>query len=143
MTRVDFYIIGSTSADAAMDFSCRLAEKAWRSGHQILMHCADAQQAAELDDRLWQFKPESFLPHELGAAGGADIAICHAGDHTAMGDHCDLLINLAHDVPEPFSRFTRLAEIVDQREQSLAASRQRYSFYKRRGYPLHNHNVGQ
>ena len=143
MTRIDFYIVSSTGVHAAIAFSCRLAEKAWRSGHRVLLHCDNSQQASELDEQLWQFKPESFLPHSRDLESNTAVAICHGGKNAPMGDHCDLLINLANELPEQFSRFKRLAEVVDQRRESLEASRQRYSFYKRRGYPLHSHNVNQ
>ena len=53
----------------------------------------------------------------------------------------DVLINLAPAVPEFFSRFERLVECVDQDAQITARSRERYRFYRDRGYALKMHNI--
>ncbi|WP_320837601.1 DNA polymerase III subunit chi [Zhongshania sp.] len=138
MTKVDFYILSQGTASAAMLYACRLAEKAYRSGHEVYIHCEDSAAADTLNQQLWGFRDESFIPHS-----------CHPGDNNPVlvgcgdyaGDHCDVLINTAQETPTFFSRFQRLAEIVSKDEASLQASRQRYSFYKNRGYPLHSHTI--
>ncbi len=142
MTRIDFYILAAGGTNEALQFSCRLAEKAWRSGHRVLLHCADQAAAAELDTLLWNHRADSFLPHSLDANSDEAIAICHSGSGAAAwGEHCDVLINTAPQLPQDFSQFKRLAEVVSPQADNLQASRQRYSFYKHRGYPLHNHPV--
>lgn len=141
MTRIDFYILGSNEPQALLGFSCRLAEKAWRSGHRVLLHCADEQQAEELDRQLWAFRADSFVPHSGDPEADEAVAICHGGSNAPLGRHSDLLINIASTLPEQFSRFSRLAEIADQRPALIEASRQRYAFYKHRGYPLQSHVV--
>ncbi|WP_373078351.1 DNA polymerase III subunit chi [Zhongshania sp.] len=138
MTKIDFYILKQETATAAALYACRLAEKAYRSGHDVYIHCEDSDAADTLNQQLWDFRDESFIPHS-----------CHPGDNNPVlvgcgeyaGEHCDVLINTARDMPSFFSRFQRLAEIVCQDETSLLASRQRYSFYKNRGYPLNSHTI--
>ena len=52
-----------------------------------------------------------------------------------------MLVNL-HPAPPPFfSRFERLAEIVGTDEADAAAGRERWKFYKERGYELRPHNL--
>lgn len=53
----------------------------------------------------------------------------------------ELLINLDSEVPLFFSRFHRLAEIVADSEDIKEKARQRYKFYKERGYPLVTHEI--
>lgn len=53
----------------------------------------------------------------------------------------ELLINLDSDVPLFFSRFHRLAEIVANSEDVKDKARQRYKFYKERGYSLITHEI--
>ena len=137
MTKVDFYILNQ-DAEAARHYACRLTEKAYRSGREVYIHCENVDAAEALNQLLWTFRDESFIPHS-----------CHPGDNNPVlvgcgeyaGEHCDVLINTAPEMPAFFSRFQRLAEIVSQDEASLLASRQRYSFYKNRGYPLNTHNI--
>ncbi len=51
----------------------------------------------------------------------------------------ELLINLGDDVPAFFDRFSRVCEVVPGPE--VAAGRARYSQYRRRGFPLHHHEL--
>lgn len=53
----------------------------------------------------------------------------------------DVLINLCKTVPAFFSRFRRTLEVVGGSETERNVSRQRYRFYKSRGYPLNHHNL--
>ena len=62
-TKIDFYILPSAATSARLDFACKLTEKAWRLGHRVYLHCSDAAQRQDLDERLWRFKGESFVPH--------------------------------------------------------------------------------
>lgn len=136
MTRVDFYILDSADPSALLGYCCRLVEKAYRSGHRICIVTEDPDQQRHLDALLWHYRAEAFLPH----SGDPDdwISLTHEG---ALGDHSDVLVNLGPTPPAHFSRFQRLAEIVCQEDSRLAASRERYSFYKHRGYPLHTHSI--
>lgn len=141
MTRINFYILPEAELRSAWSYSCRLVQKAWQRGHRVFICCEDKQQCQQLDDLLWSFQGESFLPHSLAsAADAADDAIC-IGTAEQMGEHCDVLVNLCRDTPAQFSRFRRLTEIVCQQPEWLAASRQRYSNYQHRGYPLHKHQI--
>ena len=52
-----------------------------------------------------------------------------------------MLVNLQATPPSFFARFERLAEIVATDELSIAAGRERWKFYKERGYELRSHNL--
>lgn len=139
MTRIDFYVLRQADVSAQEHFACRLVEKAWRLGHRIQVHTASAQAAERLDELLWAWKPESFIPHaRLPAPDSVPVHIGHGGE---AGGHHDLLVNLDSQVPAFFSRFTRLAEIVTQEPAQVALSRERFRFYRERGYPLETHNL--
>ena len=142
MTRIDFYILNSPSPEDALLFCCRLAEKAWRSGHRVLIHSDNSATTEQLDRLLWESRPSSFVPHSTNTE--ETITLCHPDSDSTpadMGEHSDVLINTSAQLPESFSRFRRMAEVVVQQEAALAASRERYRFYKQRGYPLHNHQI--
>ena len=140
MTRIDFYILAEAGMAARHAFACKLVHKIAAMGHRIYLHCADEQQARQLDELLWQLHGERFLPHRLIDDGGAPcpVEIGYAGDPAR---HDDLLINLAGEIAPFFSRFHRLCEIVSQDPPTLAATRANYRFYKDRHYPLHNHDL--
>lgn len=140
MTQIDFYILPAPAVEQRLVFACRLAQKAFQSGSRVYIAVNDATAAAELDVQLWGFRPESFLPHDVegGNPLHAPITVGFGAD---CGDHHDLLINLKDTIPDYFSRFQRLAEVVCQEEQVLASTRQHYGFYRHRGYPINSHKL--
>lgn len=141
MTRVDFYLLGQ-NAEARERMACRLTEKVWRLGHRVFLHVADPPAAQALDDLLWVFADGSFVPHGLHDSGAAsDEHPVLIGHGEPPADWNDVLINLAPEVPQWFSRFTRVAELVGAAETDKAHGRDRFRFYRERGYPLETHNL--
>ena len=114
-------------------------QKAYSQGHRVFINAADEEQARVLDDMLWTWRPTSFLPHGLlGQENSESIAI---GWGQEPEGHSDLLINLQLQIPEFFSRFRRVAEVVIQDPASLEALRRSWTFYKERGYQLEKHDL--
>lgn len=139
MAKVDFYILPTDSLTARLDFACKLCEKAWRLGHQVYLHCQNEDQRGELDQRLWHFKGEAFVPHgpaELDPAGRVVLGI-----GVSAHGHADLLINLGSDVPAFVGQFQRVAEIVVEAPAVRQAARERFRFYRERGYALTDHRL--
>lgn len=134
MTKVDFYVLPETTGEARWLFACKLAEKVQRMGMHVLIAMDSEAEARQLDELLWTFKPESFIPHQLinsGKPSPVEITF-----NEQAGDHQGLLLNLSNTIPSWFSRFERISEVVIQEPHMLAISRERYSFYKSRGYPI-------
>jgi len=144
MTRIDFYVLASTLVDYRLLLVCRLAEKAVGQGRRVFLHADDEGLLRTLDDRLWDFRANSFVAHRWLAADampdGADSDPVQLSSGAPAPDR-DLLINLATEVPPFFSRFERTLEIVDESEAVREAGRARYRYYRHRGYPLKHHAV--
>lgn len=142
MTKVSFYVLGTTDPLDRQQFACRLAEKAYQQGHQVFIHTEDQAQSEAMDQALWAFRADSFVPHQILAADDeikAPILISH--ENTAPPKLMDVLINLNPVQPLFFSQFERLAEIVDGDEEIKKQGRLRYQFYKDRGYHLDTHQI--
>jgi DNA polymerase-3 subunit chi len=139
VTRVGFYVVQAAAAGQRLEVAARLADKAYTQGHNIYINATDKPQAQALNELLWSFRPASFMPHALaGEEQSEQIAIGWGQD---PGKHSDLLINLQLEIPSFFSRFARVAEVVTQDEDSLAALRKSWLFYKERGYHLEKHDL--
>jgi DNA polymerase III subunit chi len=144
MTLVDFYVLPETTSEARWLFACRLIDKVHKLGHRVLVALDNEVQAKAFDDLLWTFKPESFIPHQLISSMDAEspreiaVEITYTKD---SGHHHGLLVNLSSEIPSYFSRFERLSEIVIQESQALTTSRERFSFYKGRGYPIETRKI--
>ena len=145
MTKVDFYLLGE-GADSRERIACRLAEKAWRLGNRVYLLAPDQAAAQALDELLWTFSQGSFVPHAL--CKQEEDADHHADNHPVLIGHAeppaafsDVLISLVPDVPAWFGRFTRVVEMVGTNEDDKTRARERFRFYRERGYPLETHNL--
>jgi len=141
MTKVDFYLLGEGGGSREL-LACRLAEKAWRLGHRVYVLAPDAPSANELDDLLWTFNQGSFVPHGIYRdPADADAHPVLIGHHEPPDACQDVLVSLAPDVPTWFGRFARVAELVAADEEQKIRARERFRFYRERGYPLETHNL--
>lgn len=138
--RVDFYLLGATAGpEAALGFACRLADKAFQLGHRTYIYTTSAAQSARLDELLWTFRQDSFVPHachDQPLASAAAVLLGHVAPPTGWDD---VLLNLGAELVPEHERFARIGEIVthDQRQ----AARSRYQHYKALGYLLEHHDV--
>lgn len=140
MTRVDFYILEQDGE--RQRFACRLAEKAFKQGNKVYIHTTNEAEARAVDQLLWTFRDGSFVPHALADTQPADqLAPIHIGHGEEPLDHNQVLINLARDIPLFFSRFDRVAEVVDSDQTAREQARERFRFYRERGYELDSHTI--
>ncbi len=122
--------------------ACKLCDKAAGAGKRIYLYAPDAALADTLDSLLWSFRQGSFLAHErLGAAMEEPLPAVLIGAAEPPESFHDVMINLGAEVPPFFSRFERVLEIVDGDAAQRAKSRERFKFYRDRGYELATHNL--
>ncbi len=162
MTRIDFYLLdgssrrrstsslpgvvdstsaGGDGAAASKDMAvCQLTNKAFLLGHRIYIHTADAVEAQRLDNLLWTFAAGSFIPHAITHDADANTPVI-IGQDAPSEAFDDVLISLAPQVPECFSRFQRVAEVVGPGDAEKQQARERFRFYRDRGYELQTHNL--
>ena len=99
--------------------------------------------ANHLDTLLWTHPPGGFVPHcraDHELAGETPVLI-DAWNREPVSHQ--LLINLCPDLPEYFSRFERLIEIVGLEDEDRQKARDRFVYYRDRGFDLHSHNLSQ
>lgn len=132
MTRIDFYHY----ADDKLRFACRLATKAYDSASRLVVYSPDAQLLKRFDEALWTLQQTRFVPHCFaGAAVAAETPIVLSSSGDTLPHH-DVLLNLGDEWPPFFASFERLLEIVTTDEADKERARQRYVFYKKRGYEI-------
>jgi DNA polymerase-3 subunit chi len=137
MTRIDFY----THAENRLQTACRLSAKAVKQGLRVMILTPDIETSRQLDEMLWRYPPTGFIPHCHASDPVAEVPpviIAEAGEALP---HDEVLLNLKNDSPPFFSRFQRLVEIVDKDGEKDA--RERYRFYRDRGYEIHHHKLGE
>jgi len=143
--QVDFYILKAAAAREWLRTACSVAEKAWNKGHRVFIHTAAPATASEIDDMLWTYRQDSFVPHALYGdrlnTAPESLEPVLVGDGSAEPTDIDVLINLAETVP-PFAHTSaRVAEIVGGGESARSAGRIRYRDYRDRGIAIQQHDL--
>jgi DNA polymerase-3 subunit chi len=116
--------------------------KIFRAGQKVVVWSDDAVGIANLDRALWTFSPLDFIPHcGVDSTHAASTPIVLTAD-LDKAPHHRVLLNLGAAVPAQFARFERLLEVVGNDPDELAAGRDRYRFYRDRGYALNNYKQG-
>jgi DNA polymerase-3 subunit chi len=139
MTRIDFY----SNADPRLQAVCLLVGKAFSRRMKVLIFAPEVESAQSMDRLLWTFRATSFIPHCFGhdkLAGSTPIVISRDG---AQPGHDEVMVNLSPDCPPTFSRFRRLIEVVGKEPEERGFARERWRFYKERGYEVNHIDLAQ
>jgi DNA polymerase-3 subunit chi len=137
MTRIDFH----TNVGDSLLYACRLVRKAYQAGTQAVV-LADAARLRAFDEMLWTFSPLDFVPHCMADNPHAGETPVVLATDLERAPHHSVLLNLGAQVPPQFARFERLLEVIGDAPDELAAGRERYRFYRDRGYTLNNYRQG-
>jgi DNA polymerase-3 subunit chi len=141
MTRVSFYILKGSEAHDRQVFACRLIEKAYKQGQHIYIHTDNLEQAEQINQILWSFRGDSFIPHQLIDESDETHCPVLIGHDSKPSRLMNLLINLGSQQPIFFSQFERVAEFINDDKQLKISGRERYRFYQQRGYELTTHKI--
>ena len=134
MADIRFYHMEQSTLDQALP---SIALKAWQSGKNVLIRVPDKQEASRLNDLLWTFHPNVFLPH--GADGDKhperQPVFLSANDENVNG--AEILILTHGCVMEDVASFAMVCEMLDGRvEPQVKDARSRWKIYKEAGHDL-------
>jgi DNA polymerase III subunit chi len=140
MPRADFYLIAKPRfSEQPLLLVCELARKAYAAQQPTLILTRDFSQAEALDEVLWSFDEDTFIPHQL--AGDDDdahtaVLIVPPGVETPARP---LIINLREQCPE--SHGERVLEVVAADPAERDGSRVRWREYLRRGFDVNKFDM--
>ncbi len=140
MTRIDFYIVPSPEVRRLQHTACRIADKAFQQGLRVHIQVDSSDTAKSLDQLLWTFRDQSFVPHAIEPHQCAAYPVTIGIQGEPPAPH-QVLINLAPAIPPNFADFERVAELVSQETSARQAGRQRYRHYRELGYELTTHEL--
>ena len=132
MTKVDFYT-GSIDKHRT---ACQLSHQAMQNSVRVILSTPDATTTAALDKLLWHYPATAFIPHCRSDSSDREqmpVILSHDGD---TFPHHELLISLHNTCLPFFSRFERIIEIISNDAGDSRQGRERYKFYRDRGYEL-------
>jgi len=140
MPRADFYLIDKPRfREAPLRLVCELARKAYDAEQPTLILVQSMGQAEALDDELWAFEPDAFVPHQIAGNDEDELAAVLIVPPEVETPDRPLVINLRD---ESVSRtFERVLEVVPADTFAREGSRRRWSEYKARGFELGKHDM--
>ena len=139
--RADFYLIKSDRfRDDPLRLVCELARKANDSDQPTLILARDQAQAEAIDDALWAFDEDAYIPHQIAGSDEYDEetpVLIASPDIDAPARA--LIINLRDAaVTLPCER---VLEVVPADESARDPQRLRWIEYKSRGFELNKHDM--
>ncbi|HET7359371.1 MAG TPA: DNA polymerase III subunit chi [Rhodanobacteraceae bacterium] len=136
-----FYLIDKPRfRDEPLLLVCELAKKAHARQLPALVLARDYAQAEAIDDLLWAFDEDAFIPHQLAgdADEDAEVAVLIVPPGTDTADR-PLVINL-RDAVAPGS-YERVLEVVAADPAAREGSRQRWRAYQEAGFEVAKHDM--
>lgn len=147
MTEINFYVSQQDGFEHRLNIVYKLIGYALKRNLFTHIHTDNEIISKKVDDMLWEKEKTSFITHQIlnkqevkEERNVINEAVTISHDHEPMAN-CDYLINLSIERPSYFSRFSKMAEIIDNSEDILTAGRKRYVFYRERGYTLAYHKL--
>jgi len=146
LQQIDFYILHNphVTTRETERFVCQLVDKIWHQGYRIYIHTDSLPRAKLLDEILWTFKQDSFIPHDIyDVEEDVDMMSVPVwiGFNNKVCEQTDVLINLTTEIPEKVDNFQRIAEIVDDSNNDRQKGRERYRLYRDKDYTLKTHDI--
>jgi DNA polymerase-3 subunit chi len=138
---VTFYVLAEgqqstenelSTTPAHFALACQLCANFYRANQRVFIYAASQQDAELIDQLLWQFDADSFVPHNLcgeGPARGAPVEISWQPPRQSR----QILINLTSDIPAFANRFADIIEFVPAQAAAKAQARERYKHYRQSG----------
>lgn len=134
--QIEFHVLEETSEQRSLLYLCQLIEKAHGDNRRLYIHTNNQEEAQKLDQLLWTYRDDSFLPHSLYNPDDdlpPPIQIGHGHNHPLAHD---ILVNLADNIP-PFSgQFKQIIEIVFSNPTVQQLARERYKQYRDQGHEI-------
>lgn len=135
MTEIVFHV----GVENPVQHACRLVRDALAGDNRTIVSGPKTLLEA-VDVALWAMAPHDFLAHCDANADARMLAVSPVilamRQQCASLPHHQLLINLGEEMPEGFGSFEKLIEVICDSETSIVSGRQRWKYYKTRGYDL-------
>ena len=136
MPRADFYLIQKERfREEPLLLVCELAKRAYAANLPTLVLARDMPQAGALDDLMWAFDADEYLPHQIAGMdeGDDDTPILISTPDMDIPAR-PLLINLRDAAPA--GNFDRVLEVVPADPSARGPLRERWKHYQALGFDV-------
>jgi len=141
--QIDFYVLQEQSMDGRFRLACRIIEKAYRLGHRVYVRTGNSDDSNVLDDLLWTFSQNSFVPHQLSAESNTRESPVVIGEHPPAAEGTNVVISVANDPMPDFAAYPRIVEIVGCEDDEKTSGRNRFRYYREHGVEPNTHRIAR
>jgi DNA polymerase-3 subunit chi len=149
MAQIDFYLLPGNDLSGLMLFCSRLCEKACEQRLRLHVQTSDSLETEALNETLWSFRSESFLPHTQASATDQiiePISFSHetfSPQNKAAKDSGlpDLIVYTQPLLAPHWHSTVRTALLINNNERLLQASRGLYKQLTQQGHTLNTHDL--
>ena len=137
-----FHILAQNTHAARNLHAAKLVDKAWQQGDRVCVLCDTEEQAVELDDLLWNFTPEAFIPHSIAkepTTACTDPVGILLSPPAAVD--WDTVIVLSSSLPEDADQYRRLALVAHNDPAVLNQARGHYKQLRSLGIEARVHDM--
>lgn len=128
MSEIRFYHLERQSLEEVLP---ALLAKAYENGHKIIVKTSNEKHVQHLNDLLWTYNPNSFLPHGCEKTGQAADQPIWITDKDENPNGADVLILTHGTHSETVNDFALCCEVFDGRDDiMLSSARARWKSYK-------------
>ncbi|MBF6025945.1 DNA polymerase III subunit chi [Lysobacter niastensis] len=140
MPRADFYLIQKERfREEPLLLVCELARKAHDANLWTLVLTRDAEQAEQLDELLWAFDEDAYIPHQVAGDEEDELTPVLIAPPDVDTPMRALVINL-RDAAVTGS-FDRVLEVVPADDSARGPLRERWKQYQARGLELKKYDM--
>ena len=134
MTEIRFYHLERQPLERALP---ALLSKALSGGHKIIVRAKDEREVERLNEHLWTYNPDSFLPHGSQKDGFTEDQPIYLTAQDENPNGAGVLILTQGAASEKLEEFDLCCEMLDGRdEQAVSEARQRWKSYKEAGHDI-------
>ena len=132
--------LDARDTSSAFYHACLQASHFYRQNQRVFIYTHDQTQAEQIDELLWAFESDSFVPHNLVGEGpkqGAPVEISYQPPRGRRA----VLINLTETMPTFANQFQFIVDFVPSDETLKQQARERFKTCRQWGFQVNNQPV--
>lgn len=134
MTEVRFYHLETKPLERALP---EILVKALEQKRRAVIKTPDSKSVKFLNDKLWTWQPDSFLPHGTEAEGHAEEQPVWITDKDENPNKADILILTGGASSDQVSAYSLCCEMLDGRNSDeVEGARARWKLYKEQDFEV-------
>ncbi|EME70226.1 DNA polymerase III subunit chi [Paramagnetospirillum caucaseum] len=134
MTQIGFYHLMRLPLEQALP---KLLDKALAAGFRAVVLAGSAERVEFLNDRLWTYEPDSWLPHGSARDGEAAAQPIWLTDTDENPNQATILVMCDGAESEQVAGFQRCLDLFDGNDsEAVEKARERWKRWKAAGHQL-------